>query len=781
MVGGAAGPTGVDVRIEGFEDFEVIGQGGFGVVYRARQPRLNRLVAIKVLVVAGMDERTRKRFEREQQAMGSLSSHPAIVTLYDSGFTANGLPYLAMELMEQGSAADRLERVGPFEAEEAIDVVARIADAVDEAHRVGVLHRDIKPENILFSSYGEPKLTDFGVAAMLEGTATATASVTATVEHAAPEILAGERPTPAGDVYSLGSTLFALLTGRSPFRRSSDESVLPVLARIATEPVPDLREQGLPDELCDVLEASLEKDPGRRIESARLLAERLRGAATRKTGSGPAVRSVPSGTVIPPVAGSTTRLIGSPANPSPPGAVEPRVPPAASRPPDDGGTRVISPVDRSVPDAAGLRPPRVIGIAGVGKKRIGSTVARAASLGGSGLVVRVGRRLGRGGSKRLASAVIGALGSGNLEQVRVEDIQTKDRGALRRSLVGRGYRIAVEPDKLVVSRWTASRPPPSDSVAAVTPSPVVAEKPPLVAGPPPEAVVTVDCPQCGAANQPDAIGCYQCGADLAATPSRLVPLLGAAAVIVGTLLPFGGDPRLNSNAFSRYPASVILGDQGLAVLLGSIMIALGIAVGITVVRRAPGRWVMALAVAVGIPAAVFVAKVMAEMLYYGATPIAAAQSIGSGPWIILFGVLLLTVGRRDWRAAVAVAGLMAVGGAASIGFRWSLSVLVDGYYSSAEWWASAGFVLVVFAAASLVLALADRMPRTAIGLGGSAAALAIALRLRMLWGSFSVDGWWLWLVGSGPLLLVAVGGLTIAAVLGQRRRRSRAAGSSVDG
>ncbi|MCP3995672.1 MAG: protein kinase, partial [bacterium] len=121
-------PSSVDVRIDGYENFEVIGQGGFGVVYRAHQPRLNRAVAIKVLVVAGLDQQTRRRFEREQQAMGALSSHPAIVTLYDSGFTETGLPYLAMELMEKGSAADHIATLGPVAVGDALHVVARIAD-----------------------------------------------------------------------------------------------------------------------------------------------------------------------------------------------------------------------------------------------------------------------------------------------------------------------------------------------------------------------------------------------------------------------------------------------------------------------------------------------------------------------------------------------------------------------------------------------------------------------------------------------------------------------------
>jgi len=127
----------------------------------------------------------------------------------------------------------------------------------------------------LISDYGEVKLTDFGIASLLEGTSTQTTSVSATIEHAAPEILAGEQPTPAADVYSLGSTLFTFSVGRSAYRHETDSSIIPILNRIATEPLPDPRDHGVPQALAAVIEAAMAKRVADRIQTAAELADRL--------------------------------------------------------------------------------------------------------------------------------------------------------------------------------------------------------------------------------------------------------------------------------------------------------------------------------------------------------------------------------------------------------------------------------------------------------------------------------------------------------------------------
>jgi serine/threonine protein kinase len=268
----------VPLQLPGFEQFEEIGRGGFGIVYRAQQPALDRAVAIKVLVGAAVDSQAQSRFERERKTMGSLSSHPAIVTIFDSGLTEGGVPYLVMELMGGGSFGERLVREGPVPWSEALTVGARVADALETAHRAGVVHRDVKPDNILLSSYGEAKLTDFGIASLLDATGTRSGGITASIAHAAPEVLEGKRATARSDVYSLASTIYALIAGRPAFTRDTDEGMTPVIARILTEDPPDLR-GFVPAPVCAVLERGLAKDPAARFATAAEMADALRGAA----------------------------------------------------------------------------------------------------------------------------------------------------------------------------------------------------------------------------------------------------------------------------------------------------------------------------------------------------------------------------------------------------------------------------------------------------------------------------------------------------------------------
>ena len=179
-------------------------EGGFGVVYKAHQTGFERTVALKILPIAAADESARDRFERERMAMGALSSHPNIVTVYGSGFTDDQQPYIVMEFMSRGSLGDRLTKQGAMPWNDAVAATIKVAGALDAAHEAGVLHRDIKPENILVSQYGEPKLGDFGIARIEGANQTRSGVITATMAHAPPEIVEGKRPTEASDVYSLG-------------------------------------------------------------------------------------------------------------------------------------------------------------------------------------------------------------------------------------------------------------------------------------------------------------------------------------------------------------------------------------------------------------------------------------------------------------------------------------------------------------------------------------------------------------------------------------------------
>jgi serine/threonine-protein kinase PknK len=262
----------------GFDDAEEIGRGGFGIVFRCTQAALDRTVAVKVLT-ADLDE-NRDRFLREQRAMGRLTGHPNIVGVLHVGETASGHPYLVMQYHRRGSLDARLRRVGPLPLDEVLRLGVKMAGALATAHRVGILHRDIKPANILYTDYGEPALSDFGIAHITGGFKTATGTYTGSPAFTAPEILSGDPPSPASDVYGLGSTLFSALTGHAAFERRSGEQVVTQFLRIATEAAPDLRESGIADDIAAVIEGAMSRNPHDR-PSPLALGEELKQAQAR--------------------------------------------------------------------------------------------------------------------------------------------------------------------------------------------------------------------------------------------------------------------------------------------------------------------------------------------------------------------------------------------------------------------------------------------------------------------------------------------------------------------
>ncbi len=264
----------MDLGIPGLGDATPIGQGGFATVYRAHQSAFARTVAVKVLTGTTFDEEHRLRFERELHALGLLSGHPGIVTVYETGFTSDGRPYLTMAYVAEGTLADRIRTRGPMAWPEAVSILVRLAGALETAHRSGIVHRDIKPANVLLSRYGA-QLSDFGIARIAGLHETRSGVITASVAHASPEVLNGDRPTVSADIYSLGSTAYTMFLGRSPFERDSDASIAPLLMRIQAAAPPDLREHGLPGDLADVLARTIAKEPSERPRSAYELARRL--------------------------------------------------------------------------------------------------------------------------------------------------------------------------------------------------------------------------------------------------------------------------------------------------------------------------------------------------------------------------------------------------------------------------------------------------------------------------------------------------------------------------
>ena len=264
-----------ELRDAGFDDVAEIGHGGFGVVFRCVQPTLDRTVAVKVLT-SDLDPENLDRFMREQRAMGRLSGHPHIVQVHEVGTTASGRPFIVMPYHAKDSLEALIRRHGPLDWRETLSIGVKLAGALDAAHRAGTLHRDVKPANILLTDYGEPQLTDFGIARIAGGFETATGVITGSPAFTAPEVLEGATPTVASDIYSLGATLFCALTGHAAYERRSGEQVVAQFLRIASEPVPDLRDTGLPDDVAAAIEVAMARDPSDRPATVAEFGERLR-------------------------------------------------------------------------------------------------------------------------------------------------------------------------------------------------------------------------------------------------------------------------------------------------------------------------------------------------------------------------------------------------------------------------------------------------------------------------------------------------------------------------
>lgn len=276
MPRGASEPTREPAAIGDYELLEELGRGGMGVVYRAEQKSLGRVVALKTILRGAAPSPTDlARFRTEAEAAAGLN-HPAIVPIYEVG-DDHGQAYFTMKYVAGETLSQRLA-AGPISAREAAAILAPVCRAIHYAHERGVLHRDLKPSNILIDEEGRPHVSDFGLAKRVEETESPTLSgaVLGTPSYMAPEQAAGTRGKicPASDVYSLGSILYHMLTGRPPFQAASPvETVLSVLEQ---EPLPPrLLNPRADRELEMIALKCLQKPIELRYESARALADDL--------------------------------------------------------------------------------------------------------------------------------------------------------------------------------------------------------------------------------------------------------------------------------------------------------------------------------------------------------------------------------------------------------------------------------------------------------------------------------------------------------------------------
>jgi eukaryotic-like serine/threonine-protein kinase len=281
------GNDGSPIEFGDYELLEEIGRGSQGVVYRAWQKSLNRVVALKVIALGHWaTEPHVKRFRREAEAAARLN-HPSIVPIYEVG-ERDGACYFSMGLVEGGQLDAILESTKadsscgerePMAIRSAVELIVRLARTVQYAHEHNILHRDIKPGNILLDAKGEPHLTDFGLARLVEAdsTVTRTREVLGTPSYMAPEQAAGEHTKigKATDVYGLGAVLYQLLTGQPPFAGGTTYETIRLL--LNTEPrKPRALNRKIDRDLSTICVKCLEKDPQRRYLSALALAEDLK-------------------------------------------------------------------------------------------------------------------------------------------------------------------------------------------------------------------------------------------------------------------------------------------------------------------------------------------------------------------------------------------------------------------------------------------------------------------------------------------------------------------------
>jgi hypothetical protein len=283
-------------RIGKYEILGLVGKGGMGVVYRALDPFLEREVALKVMLPQiAEDPQQKQRFEREARAVARLN-HPNVVMVFDLGYHTDGAPYIVMELLRGDDLLHITRRDAPLPLEEKVSIVLQVLDGLGQAHKLGIVHRDIKPANVFVTEEGTAKITDFGIARLGSVVATGAGMVLGTAAYMSPEQVQGDPVDGRSDLFSVGSMLCEMLSGRRPFEA---ETPMATLYRIAhNEPALDLPAGPEYARFLPVLGRALAKDPARRFATSAEFADALascvggslgarRKVALREAGEGP--------------------------------------------------------------------------------------------------------------------------------------------------------------------------------------------------------------------------------------------------------------------------------------------------------------------------------------------------------------------------------------------------------------------------------------------------------------------------------------------------------------
>ena len=399
-------------RIPGYRYAGELGVGGYAVVYLYEDEQLGRKVAVKAL--RHSDATALRQFGEEMRIVSAFDNQPHIVPILAPGVTGDGRPYFIMPYCSNGSLYTRVQKHGPLAVEQVVDVGLSIGRALAAVHEKGFVHRDVKPSNILLDDTDRPRLSDFGIAARLRpGPHDAPEDFAISVAWSPAEMIAGQHGNVASDVYSLGATLWHLLTGRSPYAMPGGNTDEQLERRIRGGKLPKLDRADVPAALVSLLSEALSKDPKKRPASAGEVVDRLAALhVTPAAGSGAGARAEPGGATVfkpkpqpNPHTQPLTTLPGDVADDQPGGWFDE---PAS----EDARTGLAKPAGEVKAQVAGQPRPG-------GVRRVvvwaGGLAAVAAAVGGATLLMH-GSGSGNGGSAGVSTASTSGLGAAPVGQ-----------------------------------------------------------------------------------------------------------------------------------------------------------------------------------------------------------------------------------------------------------------------------------------------------------------------------------------------------------------------------